>query len=274
MNSPTGGGRAAGQAPRASSPRPPSGCSATRSLSPTSDWRQPSRLPDWTRGARRDPPRPAGRRAAPADELGAAPGNARRCTPRPSSARPRSRRAPAAPGSTCRSTWTPRPAGWSRRSRRSTTAGAWDAMVELRGGLRVPARLLPLARLLEVVIHHVDLDVGFEIDDIDAADRGVAARVVRVPAAAPGRVPQAGAACRLGLHHRRSAAPASRSRSAARSANLLGWLTNRLPRLGGHRRRRPAAAGLLTGPIDPARTQPRHAPAAPAGPAALADRSP
>jgi maleylpyruvate isomerase len=44
---------------------------------------------------------------------------------------------------------------------------AWDAGVEMRGGLKVPARLLPLARLLEVVIHHVDLDIGYEIIDID-----------------------------------------------------------------------------------------------------------
>jgi maleylpyruvate isomerase len=44
---------------------------------------------------------------------------------------------------------------------------AWDAIVEMRGGLKVPARLLPLARLLEVVIHHVDLDIGYEITDID-----------------------------------------------------------------------------------------------------------
>ena len=44
---------------------------------------------------------------------------------------------------------------------------AWDAVVEMRGGLKVPARLLPLARLLEVVIHHVDLDIGYEITDID-----------------------------------------------------------------------------------------------------------
>jgi maleylpyruvate isomerase len=44
---------------------------------------------------------------------------------------------------------------------------AWDAGVEMRGGLKVPARLLPLARLLEVVIHHVDLDIGYEITDID-----------------------------------------------------------------------------------------------------------
>jgi maleylpyruvate isomerase len=46
---------------------------------------------------------------------------------------------------------------------------AWDAVVELRGGTKVPARLLPLSRLIEVVIHHVDLDIGFEIDQIENA---------------------------------------------------------------------------------------------------------
>jgi maleylpyruvate isomerase len=46
-------------------------------------------------------------------------------------------------------------------------ADAWDAVVEMSRGLQVPARLLPLARLLEVVIHHVDLDVGFQITDVD-----------------------------------------------------------------------------------------------------------
>ncbi|MCW2803857.1 MAG: maleylpyruvate isomerase [Propionibacteriaceae bacterium] len=46
-------------------------------------------------------------------------------------------------------------------------ADGWDAVVELRGGIQVPARLLPLARLTEVVLHHVDLDIGFTVDDID-----------------------------------------------------------------------------------------------------------
>ena len=44
---------------------------------------------------------------------------------------------------------------------------AWDAVVELRSGTQVPARLLPLSRLLEVVVHHVDLDIGFEVDRIE-----------------------------------------------------------------------------------------------------------
>ncbi len=48
-------------------------------------------------------------------------------------------------------------------------AGAWDRVVELRGGLRVPARLLPLARLFEVALHHADLDVGREVSELDDA---------------------------------------------------------------------------------------------------------
>ncbi len=44
---------------------------------------------------------------------------------------------------------------------------AWDTEVELRGGQRVVARLLPLARLTEVVLHHIDLDIGFEVTDVD-----------------------------------------------------------------------------------------------------------
>lgn len=48
-------------------------------------------------------------------------------------------------------------------------AGDWSREVEMRGGLQVPARLLPLARLLEVVVHHVDLDVGYEFDEVEPA---------------------------------------------------------------------------------------------------------
>ena len=82
--------------------------------------------------------------------------------------RPRSRTGRAGPVWNCRSTWTPR-RGVCARFDALDAADAWDAVVELRGGLQVPARLLPLARLLEVVIHHVDLDVGYEVTDIDAA---------------------------------------------------------------------------------------------------------
>ena len=66
-----------------------------------------------------------------------------------------------------RSIWTRSAGRLSSAFDELDAAGAWDAVVEMRGGLRVPARMLPLPRLLEVVIHHVDLDIGYEITDID-----------------------------------------------------------------------------------------------------------
>ena len=40
--------------------------------------------------------------------------------------------------------------------------------VELSPGRWMPAHHLPVARLQEVVLHHVDLDCGFDVDDIEA----------------------------------------------------------------------------------------------------------
>lgn len=45
-------------------------------------------------------------------------------------------------------------------------AGRWNEKVKLRGGEVVPVALLPLSRLSEVVVHHVDLDIGFTCDDL------------------------------------------------------------------------------------------------------------
>lgn len=43
----------------------------------------------------------------------------------------------------------------------------WDETVMLRGGQSTKARLLPVARLTEVVLHHIDLDIGFAVGDLD-----------------------------------------------------------------------------------------------------------
>jgi maleylpyruvate isomerase len=43
----------------------------------------------------------------------------------------------------------------------------WATPVELRGGLVVPALLLPVGRLFEVEIHHVDLDIGLDVEQIE-----------------------------------------------------------------------------------------------------------
>jgi maleylpyruvate isomerase len=45
--------------------------------------------------------------------------------------------------------------------------GGWDAVVELRGGDKAQVRLLPLARMAEVILHHIDLDIGMDVADID-----------------------------------------------------------------------------------------------------------
>jgi maleylpyruvate isomerase len=107
-------------------------------------------------------------------------------------------------------------------------AGAWDHEVEMRGGLRVPARLLPLGRLLEVTIHHVDLDIGFEIGDIDAPTAEWLLEWSSFRLRHRDEFPK------LELHADsgftttvgNSGEPITISGS---SANLLGWLTKRLP---------------------------------------------
>lgn len=48
-----------------------------------------------------------------------------------------------------------------------TDRTGWSAQVEMRGGLVVPARLLPLGRLFEVELHHVDLDIGYDVEHLE-----------------------------------------------------------------------------------------------------------
>ncbi len=61
-----------------------------------------------------------------------------------------------------------RSAGQLNDTFNALTPPQWDYRIGLRAGGVVPVRLLVLARLAEVVIHHVDLDVGFGFDDLDA----------------------------------------------------------------------------------------------------------
>lgn len=45
----------------------------------------------------------------------------------------------------------------------------WSRSVELRDGAREPARILPFHRLTEVELHHVDLGIGYGLDDLPGA---------------------------------------------------------------------------------------------------------
>lgn len=108
------------------------------------------------------------------------------------------------------------------------TASAWDAPIEMRGGLQAVPRLLPLARLTEVVLHHVDLDVGFGMDDVDET---TAAWLLEWSAY---RLRRRDEFPRLELRSSSglvisigSSGPARQVRGS--NARLLGWLTGRLP---------------------------------------------
>lgn len=131
------------------------------------DWRAPSRLPGWSRGHL------ATHIARQADGLVRLAGWARTGERQDMYASTEQREADIDAGSGRN--------GLELQIDLDTTAGrldeafdsldeaAWDTEVQLRGGTRAPARLLPLARLLEVVIHHVDLDLGYQVDHIESS---------------------------------------------------------------------------------------------------------
>lgn len=135
------------------------------------DWRGPSRLPGWTRG------HVATHVARQADALGRLLSGAASGTPGTMYASNEERNAEIEAGAgrsgldlqidldtAAEQLW--------ERMEEVDAAGKWAEPVQLRGGGSAPARLLPLARLTEVVLHHLDLDIGFELDAIDSSVAG------------------------------------------------------------------------------------------------------
>ncbi len=106
-------------------------------------------------------------------------------------------------------------------------AGGWDRPVTLPKGNRLPAGLLPSARLFEVVVHHLDLQLGLEVDDIDDRTAELCLRWVCRRQAGRDDFP----ALRLQPEGR---APITLGRPSpdttpvrGRANRLLGWLTGR-----------------------------------------------
>jgi maleylpyruvate isomerase len=106
-------------------------------------------------------------------------------------------------------------------------AGRWDAIVELRDGMPVPARLLPLSRLLEVIIHHVDLDIGYEVGHIDQQTAEWLLEWCAYRFRTRDDFPRLTLTADSGftVHVGNAGEPRQVSGS---SANLLGWLMNRV----------------------------------------------
>jgi maleylpyruvate isomerase len=192
------------------------------------DWRGPSRLPDWSRG------HVATHIARHADGMVRLTEWARTGERQDMYASPEQRAAEIEEGSGR--------TGLELQIDLDTSAGrlgdafeamdaarAWDSVVELRGGLKVPARLLPLTRLLEVVVHHVDLDIGFEFDRIEATTaewllEWCAFRLrIRDEFPKLKLTSDSGFTIVLGNVGEETAISGT-------SANLLGWVTSRLDR--------------------------------------------
>lgn len=138
------------------------------------EWAGPSRLPGWTRG------HVATHVARQADALARLVDGAATGEPQPMYASPEAREAEIEDGAqrtglalqkdldTSAERLTEAFERMDRVDAAAARAGTgWSTAVEMRGGLVVPARLLPVGRLFEVEIHHVDLDVGLDVEQIE-----------------------------------------------------------------------------------------------------------
>lgn len=105
-------------------------------------------------------------------------------------------------------------------------ADAWAVQVELRGGQSLPARLLPLARLNEVVLHHVDLAVGCTVADIPAATAEWLLEWCAFRYAAQTDLPRLELVTESGTTVAVGSGPGTRTVSGPANL-LLGWLTRR-----------------------------------------------
>ena len=164
---------------------------------------------------------------------GPAPANGRRCTPRRRLGRTTSRPAAVASGldlqvdlDTSAEHLADAFAGLDAPDRAGGLGPAWDVEVELRGGQRAIARLLPLARLTEVVLHHVDLDIGFEVADIDDETAEWLLEWSAYRLGARDEFPRLELVSDTGFHTTLGSSGAVR-RIAGSSSALLGWLTGR-----------------------------------------------
>ncbi|HYI55015.1 MAG TPA: maleylpyruvate isomerase family mycothiol-dependent enzyme [Microlunatus sp.] len=195
-------------------------------------WRAPSRLPRWSRG------HVATHVARQADALGRLVAWARTGERQEMYPSPQAREDDIEAGSgrsgldlqvdldTSAEHLTDAFAGLDAPDRAGGLGPAWDVEVELRGGQRAVARLLPLARLTEVVLHHVDLDIGFEVADIDDETAEWLLEWSAYRLGARDEFPRLDLVSDTGFHTTLGSSGAVR-RIAGSSSALLGWLTGR-----------------------------------------------
>ncbi|MEV5760638.1 maleylpyruvate isomerase family mycothiol-dependent enzyme [Streptomyces tendae] len=103
----------------------------------------------------------------------------------------------------------------------------WSRTVELRNGVTDSASRVPFRRWAEVELHHVDLGIGYELEDLPAefTEREtdfLAARFAGHPEVSPTRLTDGTRAWRTGRE-----ADAAEVTVTGPPADLLGWLAGR-----------------------------------------------
>jgi maleylpyruvate isomerase len=106
-------------------------------------------------------------------------------------------------------------------------SGGWDSVVELRGGKQASARTLPLARLGEVVLHHIDLDIGYGVGDIEPSIAGWLLEWAAFRLAGRSDVPALRLETRSGVTTQVGPPGDAPQTIHGSAAELLGWLTGR-----------------------------------------------
>ncbi|MET7325756.1 maleylpyruvate isomerase family mycothiol-dependent enzyme [Streptomyces sp. NPDC005549] len=122
----------------------------------------------------------------------------------------------------------------------SAAPADWSRTVELRNGITDSASRVPFRRWAEVELHHVDLGIGYELEDLPAefTEREtdfLAARFAGHPEVPPTRLTDGTRAWRTGRE-----ADAAEVTITGPPADLLGWLAGR---------REGSALGVEGGPL-------------------------
>ncbi|MGX1031201.1 maleylpyruvate isomerase family mycothiol-dependent enzyme [Streptomyces sp. SAI-097] len=122
----------------------------------------------------------------------------------------------------------------------SAVPADWSRTVELRNGVTDAASRVPFRRWAEVELHHVDLGIGYELEDLPAefTEREtafLAARFAGHPEVPPTRLTDGTRAWRTGRE-----AGAAEVTVTGPPADLLGWLAGR---------REGSALGVEGGPL-------------------------
>lgn len=110
----------------------------------------------------------------------------------------------------------------------------WSRTVELRNGVTDVAARVPFRRWAEVDLHHVDLGIGYELEDLpaDFTEREIdflAARFSGHPQVPATRITDGTRVWRTGQDGGSTAGEDAAITVSGRPADLLGWLAGRRP---------------------------------------------